>query len=167
MANSNFADDLVKEYLLFRGLTTSLKSLDAELKSEKDKGFRKEPHYYNKELAKMCMLASCTLILSWSPEEAGRYLETYKAFENKPPDMIMERTENTYIAQLTDCLTTVKKVNKTDVRTLLSTFGSLEKIVKADKDSLSLCPGLGPQKAKRLVEMFHEPFLKSKKRKTS
>lgn len=126
----------------------------------------KEPHYYTKELAKISMLASCTLILSWSPEEAGRYLETYKAFENKPPDMIMEKTEKTYIAQLTDCLTTVKKVNKTDVRTLLSTFESLEKIVKADKDSLSLCPGLGPQKAKRLVEMFHEPFLKSKKRRT-
>ena len=29
--------------------------------------------------------------LAWSAEEAGKILETYKAFENKPPDMIMEK----------------------------------------------------------------------------
>ena len=29
----------------------------------------------------MCILANCTLVLAWSLEEAGRYLETYKAYE--------------------------------------------------------------------------------------
>ncbi|XP_014668819.1 PREDICTED: DNA excision repair protein ERCC-1-like [Priapulus caudatus] len=126
----------------------------------------KDPHHYVKELAKIAILVDCTLMLAWSPEEAGRYLETYKAFESKPPDMIMERTDNNYMAQLTDCLTSIKKVSKTDAQTLLSTFGSLEKIVKTSKDDLSLCPGVGPQKAQRLYDMFHEPFLKANKQKT-
>jgi hypothetical protein len=32
-------------------------------------------------------------MLAWSAEEAGRIIETYKIFENKPPDMIMEKQE--------------------------------------------------------------------------
>jgi DNA excision repair protein ERCC-1 len=35
-----------------------------------------------------------TLMLAWSAEEAGRIVETYKIFENKPPDMIMEKVES-------------------------------------------------------------------------
>lgn len=34
-----------------------------------------------------------TLILAWSPEEAGKILETYKIYENKPADKIMEKSE--------------------------------------------------------------------------
>jgi hypothetical protein len=33
-------DELVKEYLLFRGFTTTVRALDSEVKSEKDKAFR-------------------------------------------------------------------------------------------------------------------------------
>ncbi|XP_030841451.1 WD repeat-containing protein 91 [Strongylocentrotus purpuratus] len=33
-------DELIRDYLLYRGLTNSLKSFDAELKNDKDKGFR-------------------------------------------------------------------------------------------------------------------------------
>ena len=33
-------DELVKEYLLFRGFTGTLKALDVDLKSDKDKAFR-------------------------------------------------------------------------------------------------------------------------------
>jgi hypothetical protein len=33
-------------------------------------------------------------MLAWSAEEAGRIIETYKIFENKPPDMIMEKQES-------------------------------------------------------------------------
>ncbi|XP_046567875.1 DNA excision repair protein ERCC-1-like isoform X2 [Haliotis rubra] len=124
----------------------------------------KDPHHLLKDLAKMCILADCTLMLAFSPEEAGRYLETYKVYENKPPEAIMERTENNFMAKMTDCLTTVKSVNKTDCMTLMTTFGSLEKVMKAGKEELSLCPGFGPQKAQRLHDVFHQPFLKSRKR---
>lgn len=33
-------------------------------------------------------------MLAWSAEEAGRIIETYKIFENKPPDMIMEKQDS-------------------------------------------------------------------------
>ncbi|OWK15870.1 ERCC1, partial [Cervus elaphus hippelaphus] len=120
----------------------------------------KDPQQALKELAKMCVLADCTLILAWSPEEAGRYLETYKAYEQKPADLLMEKLEQDFVSRVTECLTTVKSVNKTDSQTLLTTFGSLEQLIAASREDLSLCPGLGPQKARRLFDVFHEPFLK-------
>uniref|UniRef100_A0AAY4BMW3 DNA excision repair protein ERCC-1 n=1 Tax=Denticeps clupeoides TaxID=299321 RepID=A0AAY4BMW3_9TELE len=120
----------------------------------------KDPHHALRELARICIMADCTLILAWSPEEAGRYLETYKSYEKKPADLLKEQVEKDYLSKVTDCLTTVKSVNKTDVLTLLSTFSSVEGIMKASKEELELCPGLGPQKARRLHDVLHQPFLK-------
>lgn len=125
----------------------------------------KEPHHLLKELAKICILADCTLILAFSTEEAGRYLETYKVYENKPPDAIMEKTDQNFMAKMTDCLTNIKSVNKTDVATLISTFGSLKNVAEASQEDLSFCPGFGPQKAKRVHDLFKEPFLKANKYK--
>ncbi|CAG5118850.1 unnamed protein product [Candidula unifasciata] len=122
----------------------------------------KESHHILKDLAKICLLADCTLVLAFSPEEAARYLETYKIFENKPPEAIMEKTEENFMAKFTDCLTRVKSVNRTDCATLLSHFGSLTGIIEASSEDLSLCPGFGPQKAKRLHSIFHEPFIRSR-----
>ncbi|KAE8591598.1 hypothetical protein XENTR_v10018509 [Xenopus tropicalis] len=62
---------------------------------------------------------------------------------------------------MAECLTTVKYVNKTDSCTLFTTFGTLFDLANASREDLSLCPGLGPQKAKRLYDTFHEPFLKT------
>lgn len=120
----------------------------------------KDPQQALKELARMCILADCTLVLAWSPEEAGRYLETYKAYEQKPADLLMEKLDQDFVSRVTDCLTTVKSVNKTDSQTLLTTFGSLEQLIAASREDLALCPGLGPQKARRLFDVLHEPFLK-------
>ncbi|XP_068602643.1 DNA excision repair protein ERCC-1 [Brachionichthys hirsutus] len=122
----------------------------------------KDPHHALKELAQISIRADCTLILSWSPEEAGRYLETYKSYEKKPADILKEQIEKDYLSKVTDCLTTVKSINRTDAITLLSIFSSLEGIIGASKEDLVLCPGLGPQKARRLHDVLHKPFLKSK-----
>ncbi|XP_017279356.1 DNA excision repair protein ERCC-1 [Kryptolebias marmoratus] len=122
----------------------------------------KDPHHALKELARICIMADCTLVLAWSPEEAGRYLETYKSYEKKPADLLKEQVEKDYLSKVTDCLTTVKSINKTDAITLLSTFSSVEGIINASKEDLVLCPGLGPQKARRLHDVLHKPFLKSK-----
>ena len=35
-----------------------------------------------------------------SPEEAGRYLETYKVYENKPPDALLGQTEGDYLSKV-------------------------------------------------------------------
>ncbi|XP_011818389.1 PREDICTED: DNA excision repair protein ERCC-1 isoform X1 [Colobus angolensis palliatus] len=86
----------------------------------------KDPQQALKELAKMCILADCTLILAWSPEEAGRYLETYKAYEQKPADLLMEKLEQDFVSR------------------------SLEQLIAASREDLALCPGLGPQKVRAL-----------------
>lgn len=119
----------------------------------------KEPHHVLKQLMRIAILAEMTLMLAWSAEEAGRVLETYKLFENKSPDMIMEKGGKEDIhSKLVDALTTVRSVNKTDAATLISTFGTLEKIINASVEDLSLCPGFGPQKAQRLHRVLHESF---------
>ena len=40
MAPYQALDDLVREYLLFRGFASSLKAFDVDIKAEKEKGFR-------------------------------------------------------------------------------------------------------------------------------
>ncbi|XP_047997009.1 WD repeat-containing protein 91 [Leguminivora glycinivorella] len=40
MAHIQFVDELVKEYLLYRGFTSTVKAFDNDLKTDKDKGFR-------------------------------------------------------------------------------------------------------------------------------
>lgn len=56
-------------------------------------------HSYN-------MVIGCWhLPVSNSPEEAARYLETYKIFENKPPEAIMEKTEENFMAKV--CISSV------------------------------------------------------------
>ncbi|XP_064117115.1 DNA excision repair protein ERCC-1-like [Macrobrachium nipponense] len=121
----------------------------------------KDPHHELKHLTKICVMADMTMMLAWDQEEAGRVIEVYKMFEHKPPDMIMEKHETNPYAVLIDTLTTVKSVNRTDAMTLLSTFGSLEKIVGASQDELAMCPGLGPQKAAKLYRVLHQCFKKT------
>lgn len=52
-----------------------------------------DPNNALKNITQMCLLADLTLMLAWTPEEAGKIVETYKMFENKPPDLIMARTQ--------------------------------------------------------------------------
>ncbi|KAI8379284.1 restriction endonuclease type II-like protein [Radiomyces spectabilis] len=111
-----------------------------------------------RELNRTAILQDYTLMLAWSHEEAARYLETYKVFENKPPDLIRERMVDDYYTKMTDCLTNVKSVNKTDVLTLLSSFGSFKGIANASTEQLAMCPGFGEQKVKRLQQAFTQPF---------
>lgn len=63
-----------------------------------------------------------------------------------------------YLSRLNHALTTIRHVNKTDVVTLGSTFGSLSSIMDASMEDLARCPGIGERKVKRLYDTFHEPF---------
>ncbi|KAK0142975.1 DNA excision repair protein ERCC-1 [Merluccius polli] len=153
----NLNPDYIHDRLKLLGQTFTLRVLLVQVDV-------KDPHHSLKELARMCILADCTLILAWSPEEAGRYLETYKSYEKKPADLLKEHVEKDYLSKVTDCLTTVKSINKTDSITLLSAFSSVKGIINASKEDLVLCPGLGPQKARRLHDVLHQPFLKSKRK---
>ncbi|XP_030765527.1 DNA excision repair protein ERCC-1 [Sitophilus oryzae] len=120
----------------------------------------KDPHYTLKNLTRMCILADLTLILAWSSDEAGKILETYKMYENKPPDLIMGKSESAPYLKIIQALTTIKPINKTDAMNLLSRFNTLEGIIKASEFQISECPGIGPKKAKRLYNVLRENFCK-------
>lgn len=119
-----------------------------------------DPHPALRELSQISLMAECTLMLAWSAEEAGRHIETYKVFESKSADLLMEKSEDDIFGKLVDSLSSVKSINRPDAVTLLTSFGTLEKISKASKEELSFHPGMGMQKASRLYEVLHQPFLK-------
>lgn len=54
-------------------------------------------------------------------------------------------------------------VSQTDAKMLLSNYGSICEIAKANQDSLEKCPGLGPIKAQNVHNFFRTPFLIDKK----
>ncbi|CAN7943910.1 unnamed protein product [Ixodes pacificus] len=119
-----------------------------------------DPHPALRELSQISIMAECTLMLAWSAEEAGRHIETYKVFESKSADLLMEKSEDDVFGKLVDSLSSVKSINRPDAVTLLTSFGTLEKISKASKEELSFHPGMGMQKASRLYDVLHQPFLK-------
>ncbi|XP_055371183.1 DNA excision repair protein ERCC-1 [Condylostylus longicornis] len=119
-----------------------------------------EPYKSLKNLTRICLLADLTMVLAWNADEAGKIIENYKLLEKKPPDMIMERIDSNPHQKLTSALTNIKPINKTDAITLLQNFGSLENIILASEDRLSLVTGLGPRKAKKLHKTLNEPFLR-------
>eukprot|EP01147_Barroeca_monosierra_P006369 gene6369-9294_t len=111
------------------------------------------------DLAKLCIQRRFTLILGWSNREIGRYIETYKAYENKSSDALQETPASDYISQVVKTLTSAKSVNKADAVTLMSTFGSVANIIQADENSIHLCPGFGEKKASKLKKLFTTPFV--------
>ena len=118
------------------------------------------------EINKICFIREMTMIVCWSNQEGARYLETMKLYENKGSTSIQEKVETEVVPQLNKVLTTVRSVNKTDVMTLLNSFGTLAGICDADEDKLVLCPGLGDKKSKRLYEALHAPFHTTKQPST-
>lgn len=101
-----------------------------------------------------------TLILAWSDLECARYLECLREYEGKSSAPIQEKVETEHIPRVTKVLTEVKSVNKTDVNTLLDSFGTIGNIFKASEQQLLMCPGVGEKKVKRLYQVFHEPLQK-------
>ncbi|KAL7497392.1 hypothetical protein ACHAWX_000307 [Stephanocyclus meneghinianus] len=115
----------------------------------------------------LCVQNNLTLILAWSEEEAARYLETFKAFDGKDASLIQKREHTNYIDQISHVLGSVRAVNKTDASQLLAQFGTWRNLVGASVEELSVCPGVGVKKVRRLYEAFRRPFSRegAKKRK--
>ncbi|KAI5889429.1 DNA repair protein rad10 [Schizophyllum commune H4-8] len=111
-----------------------------------------------RELTKTCLINNITVIVAFSVDEAGHYLATFKQFENRPPDMIKERVDKDYNSVLRSALTSISKVNKTDVETLRTSFGSFADIARASSDQLSNLPGFGQVKVKNIKNAFEKPI---------
>jgi DNA excision repair protein ERCC-1 len=123
-----------------------------------------------------------------SADEAGQYLTAYKQSEHRQPTLIRERVDKTPSALLRTALTSIPRVNKTDVETLRASFGvrllpplssllspkvynihihtktgtdykqSFAKMAQADTAQLARLPGFGPKKVARLKDAFERPF---------
>ena len=106
----------------------------------------------------MAVQHNLTLILSWSEEEAARYLETFKAFDGNDASIIKKREESNFVDQVANVLAECKGVNKTDSQQLLAQFGNFRSLAAASMDELGLVPGVGEVKVKRLYDAFHKPF---------
>ncbi|KAJ7096233.1 restriction endonuclease type II-like protein [Mycena epipterygia] len=127
-----------------------------------------------RELTKMCLINNVTILVAFScvvfsssrafvhllsrVEEAGHYLATFKQFEHKPPDMIKERVDKDYDSILRSTLTSISKVNKTDVETLRTSFGSFANISRATSDQLQNLPGFGQVKVRNIKNAFDKPI---------
>ncbi|KAG5648503.1 hypothetical protein DXG03_003114 [Asterophora parasitica] len=120
-----------------------------------------EHHDAMRELTKVCLINNITVLVAFSFEEAGHYLSTLKQFEHKPPDMIKERVDKDYNAILRTALTSISKVNKTDVETLRTSFGSFANIAKATSEQLRNLPGFGQVKVKNVKNTFEKPVRNS------
>lgn len=119
----------------------------------------KDPHNALKTLTRICLLANLTLILAWSIEEAGKIIETYKMYEKKPAEALMERADSDTNQRLVTALTNIKPINKTDAMNLLKSYGTLENLINTSESKLASCVGLGPRKADKLFSLFSEPFM--------
>jgi DNA excision repair protein ERCC-1 len=119
-----------------------------------------------KELNKISFSNNYTLILGWSNLECARYIETFKFYDGKTDTSsihIQERIETEFLPKLTQILTNIRSINRTDVSTLVDVFGNLRGICAASESQLVQCPGLGDKKVKRLHQVLHQSFKKKKK----
>lgn len=111
-----------------------------------------------KELSKTSMINNLTLVLCWSAQEAGRYLELFKSYEHASPASIRAHRAETYRESLTEFVTTPRTINKTDAASLVSNFGTLQAAINAGPEELGLVPGWGEKKVKAWVSVVREPF---------
>ncbi|WFD22140.1 ssDNA endonuclease and repair protein rad10 [Malassezia equina] len=111
-----------------------------------------------RELTKIALINRMVMLVAWSAEEAGRYLEMYKVFEQKPPDVIRGKTKQDYMSVMQAVLTNIRGVNKTDVWTLSTNFSSLADLAMQPPEKFLMLPGMGDIKAKNLARAFREPF---------
>ena len=67
-----------------------------------------DPFPIIKTLTHISMLAGLTLLPAYSPEEAGKILENYKVYENKPVDFIQEKQDPSILQQVRASATAVR-----------------------------------------------------------
>ncbi|KAL8732757.1 MAG: hypothetical protein Q9166_002538 [cf. Caloplaca sp. 2 TL-2023] len=111
-----------------------------------------------KELSKTSMINNLTIILCWSAQEAGRYLELYKSYEHASPTSIKAHQSTSYRDKLVEFVTTPRSINTTDATSLISAFGSIRAAVNARPEEIGMIPGWGEKKVQRWCQTVNEPF---------
>ena len=111
-----------------------------------------------KELSKTSLINNLTLILCWSAQEAGRYLELYKSYEHASPASIRAHQATSYSEKLIEFITVPRSINKTDALSLVSAFGSVRAAVNARPEEIGEITGWGEKKVQRWVGTVRENF---------
>jgi DNA excision repair protein ERCC-1 len=111
-----------------------------------------------KELSKTSLVNNVTVMLCWSAQEAGRYLELFKTFENAAPTSIRAQQSSTYSEKMVDFVTVPRSINKTDAVGLVSNFGSIRTAINAGPEEIGLIAGWGEKKVQRWSNAVREPF---------
>jgi len=111
-----------------------------------------------KELSKTSLINNLTLILCWSAQEAGRYLELYKSYEHASPTSIRAHQATSYAEKLVEFMTVPRSINKTDAVSLVSAFGSVRAAVNARPEEIGQITGWGEKKVHRWCGTVQENF---------
>jgi DNA excision repair protein ERCC-1 len=111
-----------------------------------------------RELSKTSLINNVTIMLTWSAQEAGRYLELFKTFEHAAPTSIKAQQSSTYSDSMVEFITVPRSINKTDAVGLVSNFGSIRTAVNAGPEEIGLIAGWGTKKVQRWCNSVREPF---------
>lgn len=111
-----------------------------------------------KELSKTSLVNNVTVMLCWSAQEAGRYLELFKTFENAAPTGIRAQQSTSYSEKMVEFITVPRSINKTDAVGLVSNFGSIRTAINAGPEEIGLIAGWGDKKVQRWANSVREPF---------
>ncbi|OCL01520.1 DNA repair protein rad10 [Glonium stellatum] len=111
-----------------------------------------------RELSKTSLVNNVTLMLCWSAQEAGRYLELFKTSEHAAPTSIRAQQSTGYSDKLVEFITVPRSINKTDAVGLVSNFGSIRTAINARPEEVALIAGWGEKKVQRWCSTVREPF---------
>jgi DNA excision repair protein ERCC-1 len=111
-----------------------------------------------KELSKTSLINNVTIILCWSAQEAGRYLELFKMYEHAAPTSIRAQQSNSYSDKLVEFITAPRSINKTDAVGLVSNFGSIRTAINAQPEEVAMIAGWGEKKVQWWCNSVREPF---------
>jgi DNA excision repair protein ERCC-1 len=142
-----------------------------------------DPTALLRDLNMFCYRGGWTLILCYSVEEAAEYIENLKICERKKPEEVLQGREQWKQKQqqqnagpssrpqnldrqkqkqafeaAVKFLCSIRSVTQADAKRLLGAFGTLKNIAQANKDDLSVTPGLGPIKAQSVYTFFRTPM---------
>uniref|UniRef100_A0AC34FGE4 DisA/LigA helix-hairpin-helix motif domain-containing protein n=1 Tax=Panagrolaimus sp. ES5 TaxID=591445 RepID=A0AC34FGE4_9BILA len=134
-----------------------------------------DPTALLRDMNMFCYRGGWTLILCYSVEEAAEYIENLKISERKKPEEVLQGREQWKQKQIAGpsrpqnmdrqkqklafeaavkFLSSIRSVTQSDAKRLLGSFGTLKNIAQANKDDLSVTPGLGPIKAQNVYSFF-------------
>lgn len=111
-----------------------------------------------RELSKTSIVNNVTIMLAWSAQEAGRYLELFKQFEHAAPTSIKAQQSESYSDKLIEFITVPRSINKTDALGLVSNFGSVRTAINAGPEEISLIAGWGEKKVQQWCSAARDPF---------